>query len=53
MANESPEQLQLLVAVKKNLSRCIICQKIQDNKGSKNLTGTEREGNVLVAVLSI
>ena len=49
MANETPESMLLSVAAKKELSRCIICQKIQDNNGSKKLTSTEKGRKCIIS----
>ena len=42
MADESPGLLQVIATNRKDTRRCIICQKIQDHKGDKKLTSTER-----------
>ena len=37
-----PSKLQISLEIRKDVNKCIICQKMQDNKGSVKLTSTEK-----------
>ena len=45
---ETPNRLQISLKSCKDISKCIICQKLKDNKGNQKLTSTEKRRGVIV-----
>lgn len=46
--NENPNRLWISLESCKNISKCIVCQNIADNKGDQKLTSTEKEKSIIV-----
>lgn len=46
--NETPNRLWISLESCKDISKCIVCQKITDNKGDQKLTSTEKEKSIIV-----
>lgn len=47
-SSETPKRLQISLENCKDISKCIICQKLKDNKGNQKLTSTEKGRGVIV-----
>lgn len=47
-SNETPNRLQISLKKCKDISKCIICQKLKDNKGNEKLTSTEKGRSVII-----
>ena len=47
-SSETPNRLQISLESCKDISKCIICQKLKDNKGNQKLTSTEKGRGVIV-----
>ena len=45
---ETPNRLQISLKSCKDISKCIICQKLKDNKGNQKLTSIEKGRGVIV-----
>ena len=47
-SSETPSRLQISLESCKDISKCIICQKLKENKGDQKFTGTEKGRGIIV-----